>query len=127
LVKHPSPEDGIALYSQADPPSCCRAAELIALLVNTHLRALKLTAASFPKHWHPVAHKLDLEKELLKTIAAGWPNLAVQLTPRVRSRDAMPGKPPRTPEFTNILGGWAVSIRKALAQHEQTKERADAA
>jgi hypothetical protein len=92
---------------------------LIAVLVNEHLRALQITQASFPKHWHPVGNKFDLEKELMKTITAGWPTVAVQVAPRQRSsgRHAWPA-PARTPEFTKILNGWGAVIRKNLNSEE---------
>jgi hypothetical protein len=117
LVRHPRPEDGVESYCQNDPPTCCAAAKLMAVLVNEHLRALKLTEASFPKSWHGAANKQDLEREFMKTISAGWPFLAVQLAPRQRT-SAMPGQPPRTPEFTKILSGWGAVIRKSLVQYE---------
>jgi hypothetical protein len=127
LVPHPRPEDGVKFYCQNDPPTCCQAAKLMAVLVNEHLRALKLTEASFPKSGHGAANKQDLEREFMKTIAAGWPYLAVQLAPRQRT-SVMPGQPPRTPEFTKILGGWGAVIRKSLVQYEQmNREEAHAA
>jgi hypothetical protein len=122
LVRHPRPEDGQEFYCQNDPPTCCKAAELIADLVNNHLHALHLAEVTFPKHWHGAASKMDLERELMKTIAAGWPYLAAQLAPRQRSAAVMPGQPPRTPEFTKILNGWGAVIRKNLAQHAQATE-----
>jgi hypothetical protein len=118
LVPHPRPEDGVAEYCPADPPTCCEAAKLLADLVNNHLRALGIGHnATFPRFWHGASNKFDLEKELMKTILAGWPSVAIQVAPRVKTV-VMPGQRPRTPEFTKIFGGWAAVIRKNLAQHE---------
>jgi hypothetical protein len=122
LVRHPHPEEGREFYSQADPPTCCQAAKLMAELVNEHLRALRLTAeASFPKSWHGAASKFDLEREFMKTIAAGWPAVAVNVAPRQKTV-VMPGQAPRTPQFTKIINGWGAVIRKALAQYAQATE-----
>jgi hypothetical protein len=119
LVKHPRwPESGVEFYSQADPPTCCQAAKLFSDL-NEHLRALKLTEATFPKHWLGAGHKFDLERELMKTITAGWPRIAVEVAPRQRAAGgrAWPA-PARNPQFTRILNGWAAVVRKSLAQYE---------
>jgi hypothetical protein len=118
LVRHPRPEDGREFYSQSDPPTCCAAAKLMSDLVE-HLRTLHLTEASFPKSWHPVGHKFDLEREFMKTISAGWPTVAVDVAPRQRAagRHAWPA-PARTPQFSRILNGWGQVVRKSLAQYE---------
>jgi hypothetical protein len=123
LVRHPHPEEGQELYSQNDPPTVCAAAKLVAELVNVHLRALRLTVASFPPHWHGAANKMDFERELLKTISVGWPSLAIEVTPRVRSQ-VMPGQRQRTPEFGKIFGGLAKVVRRNLEQHERTEQAA---
>jgi hypothetical protein len=128
LVKHPRPEDGREFYCQNDPPTCCAAAKLMAVLVNEHLCALKLTEATFPKHWHGAANKMDLEKEIMRTISAGWPRIAVEVAPRQRTSGHAWPAPARTPEFTKILNGWAAVIRKSLVQYEQmNREEAHAA
>jgi hypothetical protein len=127
LVPHPRPEDGREFYCQNDPPTCCQAAKLMADLVNEHLRALKLGGeATFQKHWHGAANKMDLERELMKTIAAGWPSLAVDVAPRQRAAGgrAWPA-PARNPQFTRILNGWGAVIKKSLEQ--MNREEAHAA
>lgn len=125
LVRHPHPEEGQEFYSQNDPPTVCAAAKLVTELVN-HMRALRLTVASFPQHWHPVAGKMDFERELLKTISVGWPSLAIEVTPRVRSQ-VMPGQKQRTPEFGKIFGGLGRVIRKNLEQHERANKAEEVA
>lgn len=63
----------------------------------------------------------------MKTISAGWPAVAMDVAPRIRSQ-VMPGQPQRNPTFTKILSGWGAAVRKALVQYEQqTKDQADAA
>jgi hypothetical protein len=119
----PHPEDGRP-YAFNDPPNVCAAAKLTAALVNEHLRGLSLTQASFPPFWHGAAGKPDFERALLKTIAIGWPSLAVDVTPR-RVQPTMPGQGGRyLPQFTKIFSGWAAVIRKNLAQHEQANREA---
>jgi hypothetical protein len=122
LVRHPHPEEGVQFYCQNDPPTVCKTAGLIADLMNT-LRDLRFTEATFPKHWHGAAGKFDLERELMKTISAGWPTVAMQVAPRQRTV-VMPGQGRRNPDFTKILSGWGAAIRKNLAQHEQKAEEA---
>jgi hypothetical protein len=122
LVKHPRPADGQEFYCQNDPPTCLTAAKLMAELVNEHLRALRLAGeATFPKCWHGAASKMDLEREFMKTITAGWPSVAVNVAPRQKTV-VMPGQAPRTPQFTKIINGWGAVIRKNLAQYAQATE-----
>jgi hypothetical protein len=91
----------------------------MAVLVNEHLRALGLAGkATFPKCWHGAASKFDLERELMKTIAAGWPGVAVQVAPRWKAASVMPGQAQRNPQIGQILSGWGAAVRKNLLQYE---------